>query len=230
MDTNKHLSQAKFVVGVFCSIGALAAPAPMPDDATINKEAQRLMSKSAPAIDRADRQSHVLKQPVPDVGNPQKLGQPDPAAIAKLYQGVGKPDESPLYILISYSMPPESIARLADQARRAGGTLVLRGVINDSLKETAEKAAEFVKKYPGIQFQIDPTLFRRYAIQDVPTFLITKPNEEIKACSKGCDATTFFVSASGDVSLDYALDYLSRQANKEFAQLAEARLARLRGK
>lgn len=223
------LSRAKVLPALMLAVAAHAAPPAMPDDGALNREAAKQLPKSALSIDKADRQSRSLHQPVPDVGNVAKPAMLDPAAIAKRYESIGKQDESALYVMVSFSMPPESIARLAEQASKAGATLVLRGVIDNSLKKTSERAAEFIKRYPSTQFQIDPTLYRRYAIKQVPAFVLARDNEEVKACTKGCDATNFFVSVAGDVSLDYALEYMSRQSGERFTPLAERRLKKMRG-
>jgi conjugal transfer pilus assembly protein TrbC len=223
------LSPTKVLPAMLLISVAHAAPPPMPHDSVLNREVAKQLPKSATSIDKADRQSRSLHQPVPDVGNVAAPLMPDPAAIAERYESIGKNDESALYVMVSFSMPPESIARLAEQASKAGATLVLRGALDNSLKKTSERAAEFIKRYPGAQFQIDPTVFRRYAIKQVPAFVLARDNEEVKACTKGCDATAFFVSVAGDVSLDYALEYIARQGGERFAPLAERRLKKMRG-
>ena len=200
------------------------------DPNAIKRAAAKALNQSAGMVDKAELQGKTLKQLVPDVGNLPVQRMPDPSLIAKRYEGIGqRKDDTALFIMVSFSMPDESIARLGAQAGKAGATLVLRGVIDDSLQKTAERAAQFIKQYPGLQFQIDPTLYKRYSVKQVPTFVLALDNEEVKACTKGCDSTEYFVSAAGDVSLDYALDYLSRQGGARFAPLAEKRLKKMRG-
>lgn len=206
----------------------------LPADETIAREAKKLSARSANAIDKADQQSRQLRQAIPDVGAvaplPTALPAPDPADIAKRY-GTALQPEAALFVLVSLSMPQVSIDRLAAQAGKAGATLVLRGVVDGSLKRTAEMTAEVIRQHPGAQFQIDPTLFRRYNVDQVPTFILAAPapTAQGQTCGKDCDAQGTFVRVSGDVTLDYALEHLARQANPRFARLAEQRLQQLRG-
>jgi conjugal transfer pilus assembly protein TrbC len=204
----------------------LAQQQPMPDAKVIERESHKQIQKSTAIIERAEVQSRAVRPVVPDVGLSPNTGMPDPAAIAKKFQAltVTPVEESVLYIMVSFSMPDEAIARLAEQAAKTGATLVLRGVVEESLQKTALLASQFIKRYPGVQFQVDPNIYRRYAVKQVPTFILARENKEIQACTKGCDATDYFVSVAGDVTLDYALDYFSRRGGERFSPLAEKRL------
>jgi len=204
----------------------------LPNDDVIAREATKQAARSASTIDKADRQSRQLRQAIPDVGAvgplPAPLPAPDPADIAKRYGPAQQPDAA-LFVLVSLSMPPASLDRLAAQAGKAGATLVLRGVVDGSLTKTAEMTAAVIRQHPGAQFQIDPTLFRRFNVDQVPTFVLAAPTAQGQTCGKDCDAQGTFVRVSGDVTLDYALEHLARQANPRFARLAEQRLKQVRG-
>lgn len=222
------LSRAKVTLLVLATTTLAAAQSSMPDNAAIVREAAKQAPRSAAAINKAEQQSKKLRQPVPDVPAPSGLPALDPAAIARRYDGLRPTEESGLFIMVSFSMPRESIERLASLANKAGGTLVLRGMVDDSLKKTAEIVGDFLKRYPGAQFQIDPTLFNRFAVDQVPAFVISIQPLDRSTCAKECDPRTSFASVSGDVTLDYALEYLAKQRDERFASLAERRLKRLR--
>lgn len=223
-------SRAKILTVAMLAGSALAAPQrPLPDDAAIARESGKQMARSAAAIGKAERQAQLLRQPAPDVGQPAALPSPDPAEIAQRFESLRVQEETALFIMVSFSMPSGSIERLAAQAGKAGATLVLRGVVDGSLKRTAEVAAEFIKKYPGAQFQIDPTLFKRFAVQRVPVFVLAAHQQDSKTCGKECDARNTFASVAGDVSLDYALEHLAKQRDPRFAPLAARKLKQLRG-
>lgn len=228
MNTPILLSRAKVTIVLLAAASLAAAQSGMPDNAAIAREAAKQAPRSAAAISKADQQSKKLRPPVPDVAAPTALPALDPATIAKRYEGMGPAEDSGLFIMVSFSMPRESIERLASQANKAGATLVLRGMVDDSLKTTAETVADFLKRYPGAQFQIDPTVFKRFAIAQVPAFVISTQPPDTNTCGKECDPRNTFASVAGDVTLDYALDYLARQRNGRFAALAESRLKRLR--
>jgi conjugal transfer pilus assembly protein TrbC len=229
MKTTTLLSRAKIMIALLLAGAAHAAAPQLPDDDALAREAAKQAPRSSSAIAKAGRQAGLLRQPVPDVGQPSPLPSLDPAALAKRFESARPQEESDLFILVSFSMPPESIERLAAQAGKAGATLVLRGMVDGSLKRTAEVAAEFVKKHSGAQFQIDPTLFKRFAVKQVPAFVLSARPEDDKTCGKDCDASNTFAGVSGDVTLDYALEYLARRRDGRFSAMAEHRLKLLRG-
>lgn len=228
MNSPTLLSRAKVTILLLAASAQAAAQSGMPDNAAIAREAAKQAPRSAAAIIKAEQQAKRLRQRLPDVSAPAPLPALDPAAIAKRYQGMGPAEESGLFIMVSFSMPRESIERLASQANKAGATLVLRGMVDDSLPKTAETVADFLKRYPGAQFQIDPTVFRRFAVAQVPAFVISAQPPDANTCGKGCDPRNTFSSVAGDVTLDYALEYLAMQRDERFAALAESRLKRLR--
>jgi conjugal transfer pilus assembly protein TrbC len=229
MTSHTLLSRAKAPLLLLAASALASAQSAMPDNVAIAREAAKQAPRSAAAIRKAEKQASRQRPPVPDVSAPHLFTAPDPAAIAKHYQGMGPAEESSLFVMVSFSMPPESIGRLAEQASKAGGTLVLRGMVDGSLKRTAETVSDYLKRYPGAQFQIDPTVFKRFAITQVPTFVISTTPRDAGTCGKECDTRHTFASVAGDVTLDYALEYLTRQRDGQIAALAESRLKRLRG-
>jgi conjugal transfer pilus assembly protein TrbC len=223
------LSRAKVTLLLLVASAQAGAQSAMPDEAAIAREAAKQAPRSAAAIIKAEQQAKRQRPAVPDVSTLAPLPALDPAAIAKRYQGMGPAEESGLFVMVSFSMPRESIERLAEQASKAGATLVLRGMVDDSLKKTAETVADYLKRYPGAQFQIDPTVFKRFAVTQVPTFVLSSAPRDATTCGKECDPRNTFASVSGDVTLDYALEYLAKRRDGQFAALAESRLKRLRG-
>ena len=97
---------------------------------------------------------------------------------------------APLMAFVSFSMPDDSLKAILNQVDMAGGTVVLRGLVNDSFKDTAATVAKLVEdskrrgrergsgpgqgndNLPG--FSVDPKLFTKYAITAVPTFVVTE--------------------------------------------------------
>lgn len=225
MRTKTQFSRAKALAAITTMVATLAGAQQLPDDDAIEHEAAKQAPRSAAAITKAEREAKLLRQVVPDTGS--AVASPDPADIAKRYEAA--PTSEPgLFVLVSLSMPASSLDRLAAQAAKARGTLVLRGVVDNSLKKTAELTAEVLRRHPGAQFQIDPTLFRRFGVEQVPAFVLSARREDDGTCGKDCDANSTFVRVAGDVSLDYALEYLSRQRDPRFSALAESRLRMLR--
>ncbi len=98
-------------------------------------------------------------------------------------------DTDKILIFISLSMPESSLKSLFSEAAQQNAILVMRGLRNNSIKDTAQ-----VLKDLGISASIDPKLFEQYHITRVPAFV----------CLKGKE----IVSLSGNVSLSYAIQKL----------------------
>jgi conjugal transfer pilus assembly protein TrbC len=149
----------------------------------------------------------------------------DPAAIADAYRrqqaapGAAGPE---LLVFVSFSMPHESLLRLAEQVRRTDAVLVFRGLAGATLREMTARLAPLTKA--GAAMQINPQAFTRFGIKAVPAFVVAEVDP---GCAESvCNDQAQLVS--GDVSLDFALERLARQGGP-LAHAAEDRLRRLRG-
>lgn len=100
-------------------------------------------------------------------------------------------DKAPL-IFVSSSLPLLSLKTLAIQAKKVQAKLVIRGMVNGSLQETAKLAA--LIDYP---LDIDPKLFQIYGIQNVPVFFIFTQNRWHKV--------------QGNIDLMYALEHVKKE-------------------
>jgi conjugal transfer pilus assembly protein TrbC len=98
-----------------------------------------------------------------------------------------------LRIFVSFSMPESLLVNLDQQARKIGAKLVIRGLKNNSFKETFE----FIKSIDdqAIRVDIDPKAFTEFGITQVPSFVL--------------NSDTSYDKITGNVSLSYVL--------KEFA-------------
>lgn len=133
-----------------------------------------------------------------------------------------------LLIFVSFSMPEPTLQRLIDQAAKAQASLVIRGFVNGSLRETVAHAQGLIGNRQ-VAFHIDPQAFDRFAVAKTPTFVLVRDGAQGQACSAGlCFPADAFVATSGDVSLDYALEFIERQAPR-FAKDARRYLKKIRG-
>ena len=172
----------------------------MPTDA----ELARVPLPAAPRID-------ALPQPVTKV----------PIDLEALAKGFDANADQPtlaamagptLLVFVSFAMPEATISRLLDQAARAGATLVLRGLINGSMRDTVERMQRLVGER-RVAVLIDPQAFDRFSIVRTPSFVLVRSGASAQPCSSGtCLASDQFVMAAGDVSLDYALSFFERSA------------------
>lgn len=141
-----------------------------------------------------------------------------------------------LQVFITLDMPRESLQRLVEQSERAGATLVLRGLKARSMRQTIAAAADLIGER-RVSWVIDPNAFQRFNVSAAPTFVlmlaggpvpvmpgIPTPSDASSLGNKpglpqcvgnGCRAPTNpadYLSVSGDVSLDYALDVMLRHS------------------
>lgn len=78
------------------------------------------------------------------------------------------------YIFVSFSLGEKALLNLAQDAKRYGATLVLRGFKAGSHVKTVQALQKIIEK-TGQGVIIDPELFTLFAIQTVPTFVLSKP-------------------------------------------------------
>src|ERR1700721_885673 len=72
-----------------------------------------------------------------------------------------------ILIFVSFSMPKESLKGWMDEAEKIHAPLVIRGLVNNSFKETVKKMTELANDNHG-GVQLDPTLFKAFNIKQVP--------------------------------------------------------------
>lgn len=130
----------------------------------------------------------------------------------------GDGDPPPL-VFISFSMPEESLRTLLRDAVPMGSPLVLRGMVDNSMKRTVERIGDLLNdgksgkdgadgSTPSLA--IDPTLFERFAVDKIPTFVL--PLDAATPCTPtGCPVPDH-LKLAGDVSLAYALSLMAREA------------------
>ena len=140
-------------------------------------------------------------------------------------------------VFVSFSMPEASLRSLLAEAARVESPVVLRGLVDNSMKRTVARLGELLGTgdssettgEPSPSLAIDPTLFERFGVDKVPTFVL--PLDTIAPCTpEGCPVPTH-LKVAGDVSLVYALGVMAREADnttlrthaKQWQQRLEAR-------
>lgn len=116
-------------------------------------------------------------------------------------------------IFVSFAMPEATLQRLVDQAARAGATLVLRGLVNGSIRDTVTRMQALIGSR-RVAVQIDPEAFDRYGITRTPSFVLAADGARAEACAtRACGSSQQFVKVTGDVTLDYAMRYLNQHSH-----------------
>ena len=213
--------------------GQQKARGPVVTDADVTRMRQQQPQITDADIERAKRSNRMPTEeelnrvPIPSTPSIDALPQPassvrtvDLEALAKGYERAagstlpqaGFAGGPGLLVFVSFSMPEAALARLVDQAARSQATLLLRGFVNGSLKETVARVKALIGSRK-VGFQIDPQAFDRFSVSETPTFVLVRNGAMPTECGGNtCFSSDAFVSVVGDVSLDYALEYFQRSA------------------
>jgi conjugal transfer pilus assembly protein TrbC len=202
-------------------------------------EAARQGLASPQDLERAMREQQGAIARVPASPEPPGGADTDLAEIAREYERRQRGDSaadgdereaarlaSGLLVFVSLGMPVASLEQLVADAERARAMLVLRGVQGGSLRDTARRIRDLLAGR-HVPWQIDPSLFRRFAVEAVPTLVLIDPARPVlAACGLEQCQQPSFAKASGDVRLGYALAAIERE-DAQFAPLARRFAARL---
>lgn len=143
---------------------------------------------------------------------------------------------SGLVVMVSLGMPEPSLQRLLDDAQRVKATLVLRGLLNGSLKQTAARIQALMGERQ-VPWRIDPVMFRMLQVQQVPTYALFDPTRPLRRdCAYEAQATVgcnsldeaVWAKVSGDVSIAHALQRIA-QDDARLRPAAENLLRRAAG-
>lgn len=129
-------------------------------------------------------------------------------------------------ILISFGMPDSQIRSLLKEAHRLKAAVVIRGLIHDDWGQTI--AAIHRLSDDGLSgISIDPTVFVRFNVSRVPTFVL--PLERLEPCTQDGCRPVKHVRATGSASLSYFLHFITRVGKPEEQHKARNWLARHKG-
>jgi len=137
-------------------------------------------------------------------------------------------DQPVLFVFVTLGMPEQTLRLLIDQAARTRAVMVLRGLKNGSIRQSAAHVQQLIGQ-KQVEWLIDPQAFDRFGVNQAPTFVLVKALAPINDCASGsCIAPNAFAAIAGDVSIDYALEAIERRAPR-FSPEARLFLKRIRG-
>lgn len=92
-----------------------------------------------------------------------------------------------IFILLSFSMPEESLRSVMVEADRFGVPIVMRGFVkNDAYATQTAIQRVFKNDAESIGFNIDPTIFTRFNVTSVPQLIVV--NDDLGSCeTQGCE-------------------------------------------
>ena len=114
-----------------------------------------------------------------------------------------------VYVFASFSMPDASLKSLIRQGELTSTPIVFRGLVDNSIEATMRAVHSLYKEgeKPESGAVIDPTLFQRFAIDQVPTVVVAE--KAAVACTPTDCPIPEHVKIAGDVPLRYALDRIA---------------------
>jgi len=131
-----------------------------------------------------------------------------PQVSSRTSSSVPSAESANLFIFVSFSLGEKALLNLAQEAKRYGATLVLRGFKDGSYRKTVHALQKIIKS--GLGFIIDPELYTLFSIQTVPTFILSKPfslNAEMR------NFTPLHDRLQGHVSAQYALEVFAKDGD-----------------
>ncbi|HBD7476124.1 TPA: type-F conjugative transfer system pilin assembly protein TrbC [Legionella pneumophila] len=80
-------------------------------------------------------------------------------------------------VFVSFSMPETLLEETLKESSRMQIPAYLNGLYHDSMQETALKMMALSEKIPNLNLNIDPTLFERFGIRQVPALVVEKEKD-----------------------------------------------------
>lgn len=206
----------------------------LPTDADLMKAKKRTAEAFSKIPESRMVQSQVQAKPVmPKVEAMPKpaIPAPDIAAIAEKYKNLGQPQSrgkglpNDLMVFVSLSIPKAALERIVDQAEKTGAVLVFRGLKNDSMNQMAVEVRNLIGNR-NVGAVIHPPAFQQFSISKVPAVVMAKADAG-NVLEDGCAIADTFVKVSGDVTIEYALEYIDSHS-QQWAPLAKRYLEKLK--
>ncbi len=184
-----------------------------------------VMASNAHAETELEASNRILKEVSERVVNQYRTTAPNVAPLPKPATTIS-PDEvarrlsaqrvptqaggqtTDLLVFVSFSMPRESLLRIVEQSEKTGAKLVFRGMTGDKLTDMSRRVADILGTH-HVEALIHPPAFTQFKVNQVPALVMAQANagEQIE---NGCAQPGRYVKVTGDVSQDYALEYIER--------------------
>lgn len=113
-----------------------------------------------------------------------------------------KNEEINFYMFASFGLSDNILRQMIDYAKTYNGTIVLRGLENNSFKSTAEHIQKLVNEDEEAAIIIDPILFTKFEIKQVPAYVIVKQ----EACATQMSCSNSYDKISGNITPKFALE------------------------
>ena len=218
-------------IGAWADSGMSSTVPTLPSDAAI----QAAMSQARVQANK-DMAAANKAGPLPSIAIPQASGLSVPEFMRQKGFGGAMPvvaaaterltnqikQERTLMVAVTLAMPDERLADYAKQATEAGAVLVLRGLpVNTSLPQVEVRIAK-LNHGVNATWNIDPTVFRKFKIDKVPSAILVD-DYSARKMESSCAPDVSYLRVDGDVSIREALTIMARDKS-DLGKLAQTRL------
>ena len=117
-----------------------------------------------------------------------------------------------IIIFVSFSMPPSSLKSWLNDAQMIGAHVAIRGLVNNSFKETLNAFTKITDDEKPAGLQIDPELFNDFSIEQVPA-VVSLNRGECNGDNHNCSPYSSYDVIKGNTSMRYALEKLYEQGD-----------------
>lgn len=232
--TNKLICIAALLITTHAT-----AAQPLPSDEEMIRQGRASIGKVGDLSDlfnKAQRNSAIPMQPidVPKESMPNEYQSPLMKDLTKdafntdirkeIAKDATKKTGSDLIVFVSFSMPDDLLSSYSAQAKEAGATLVLRGLVEQSVNKTQLRAIPLNK--PLASWDINPGLFRKFNIQHVPAIVLAD-SKDSQVMEEGCARPSAYLEVEGAVSIRQALLLMRSRGDGILAKDAGKRLEKL---
>ncbi|CAH1905048.1 Conjugal transfer pilus assembly protein TrbC [Candidatus Nitrotoga sp. HW29] len=159
-----------------------------------------------------ERVVNQYRAPAPNVtALPQPATTANPEDVAKqfhqqpLQTKLATPE---MMIFVSFSMPRESLLRIVEQSEKTGARLIFRGFKGDKMTDMSKRISALLGNH-RVEAVIHPPAFTQFKVNQVPALVLAQSDVGDQLDS-GCAQPDRYVKVTGDVSQDYALEYIER--------------------
>ena len=111
-------------------------------------------------------------------------------------------------IFVSFSMPRQSLIAYLHDANKIHASIVVLGLVNNSLKETVGTISSLVKEAGGGGVELNPLVFTTFHITKVPSVIVI-PSSNTCMQQSNCSFGKDYDLIAGNITLQAALEIVS---------------------
>lgn len=111
-------------------------------------------------------------------------------------------EEVNFYMFVSLGLSDNTLKQILEYAKLYNGVIVLRGIEDNSFVKTSDHIQKIAKEDSQAAIIIDPTLFKKYQVFQVPTYVLAKSSK----CPVGMNCGLTYDRITGNITPRFALE------------------------